>query len=510
MLLVSVVLCGTFFGVSYAEDMVNAQDKPEMLFFHSEDCEECKNVKAEFLPEFLKKYGSLFKFTELEVNTDTAIMDSLFNMEDRLKVPEEDKSYPAVYFMGTMIEGEIKVMLELESIVEAYIANPDSMLAIHNEVMARVPSLMGESDIKVLKKVHLAYFFEPGCKKCSRALEIIQWLEKTYKNIEISKFDIDVRENKILATAMGIQSGVPEDSLMTTPSFFVGEDFVLSGKISQQNLSNLLKKYAKSGARPSWEFFSDEELAFAESMIMDIFKSLSFFVVAGAGLGDGINPCAFATIIFFISYLTMIKRKGREILLVGFAFAFAVFTTYFLVGLGFFEILGKMVNIAALAKIIYGVTALVCIVFGFLSIGDYFKVRAGKVEDMSLQLPKFLKKRIHATIREKAKMKSFVIGALIAGFLVSIFELACTGQVYLPTIIFMIENSDSRFIAMRYLLVYNFFFIVPLLVVFGIVFMGVSSNTIAKYMEARVGLVKIVLAFVFFGVAVLLVWSVFI
>ena len=60
-----------------------------------------------------------------------------------------------------------------------------------------------------------------------------------------------------------------------------------------------------------------------------------------------------------------------------------------------------------------------------------------------------------------------------------------------------------------YLLLYNLFFIVPLLVVFGVVYMGVSSNVVAKVMEAKVGLVKIVLAFVFFGVAALLLWSVF-
>jgi len=76
-------------------------------------------------------------------------------------------------------------------------------------------------------------------------------------------------------------------------------------------------------------------------------------------------------------------------------------------------------------------------------------------------------------------------------------------------IIFMLERSDSRSIASLYLLAYNFFFIVPLLVVFGIVYTGVSSNTVARVMEKKVGIVKLVLAGVFFGVAVLLLWSVF-
>ncbi|GAI26567.1 unnamed protein product, partial [marine sediment metagenome] len=80
---------------------------------------------------------------------------------------------------------------------------------------------------------------------------------------------------------------------------------------------------------------------------------------------------------------------------------------------------------------------------------------------------------------------------------------------YLPTIIFMLGRSGSRLSAVFYLLVYNLFFIAPLLIVFGFVYKGVSSNAIAKIMEARVGMVKLGLAFVFFMVASLLLWSLY-
>jgi len=92
---------------------------------------------------------------------------------------------------------------------------------------------------------------------------------------------------------------------------------------------------------------------------------------------------------------------------------------------------------------------------------------------------------------------------------VSILELACTGQVYLPTIVFMLGRSGSQLSAVFYLLVYNVFFIVPLLIVFGFVYKGVSSRSVAKIMEARVGMVKLGLAFVFFTVAALLLWSLY-
>jgi len=444
---------------------------------------------------------------------EIANIDSLFAMEDRVGVPEADKNYPAIYFMGTMIEGEIPVALKLEALVTTYLANPDSMLAVDREVRARIPQQITPAQIEAAKKVHMAYFYEQGCKMCGRAEEIITWLTKTYDNIAVEKFDIDDtadrNKNKVLATALGLRVNVPENKLMSTPAFFIADEYVLSENISRKKLAELADKYSKTGSNAVWEHFDDQELKNAESFLEKKMQSFGFFVIAFAGLGDGINPCAFATILFFVSYLGMVGRKGREILIVGMAFAFSVFITYFLVGLGFFNIVKSITNIDILAKIIFGGTAGLCVIFGFLSIADYFQVRAGKTQDMALQLPVFLKRRIHATIRENVRTKSIIAGALIAGFMVSILELACTGQIYLPTIVFMLGRSGSRLSALFYLLVYNVFFIVPLLIVFGFVYKGVSSRAIAKIMEARVGMVKLGLAFVFFMVAGLLLWSLY-
>ena len=106
-------------------------------------------------------------------------------------------------------------------------------------------------------------------------------------------------------------------------------------------------------------------------------------------------------------------------------------------------------------------------------------------------------------------MESFVAGAFIAGFLVSILEFACTGQVYLPTITLVVRQEGLNSLAVLYLLMYNVCFILPLLFVFGFVYFGMSSKGIAKIMESRVGMVKLILAVVFFFVGGLLIWTVF-
>ena len=65
-----------------------------------------------------------------------------------------------------------------------------------------------------------------------------------------------------------------------------------------------------------------------EKSIVERFKRWSLSAVLVAGFIDGINPCAFATIIFLVSYLTFAGKKSREILLYGTIFTSGVFIAY--------------------------------------------------------------------------------------------------------------------------------------------------------------------------------------
>jgi hypothetical protein len=488
---------------------VRSDDKPLMLFYYSNDCEHCINIKNDFLPDFLGKYNKHFNFIELEIS-EIANFDSLCAMESRVDFPEEDKEFPAVYFMGKMYEGETHIKLNLEKHVLNYLANPDSLRKADNDVLGQTPEIVDMESITAEKIIHMAYFYKKGCKECSRASEIIEWLDSIYGVVKIDRFDIETRENKITATALGLRAGLPANRLMSTPIFFIGgKDYLLSEDISKKSLAEMILKHSKTGVPPDWESFAPEEISDAEEFIEDQFNSFAFLAVALAGLGDGINPCAFATILFFVSYLGMVGRKKNEILIVGIVFAFAVFITYLTVGLGFMQFIKTIANIEFLAKIIFGGAAVVCIIFGFLSIYDFFQAHNGNAAEMKLQLPMFLKQRIHKTIREKARMKSIVAGAMIAGFMVSILEFACTGQVYLPTITFMVGVEGITSTAIRYLLLYNVSFILPLLMVFAVVYFGVSSQTVSRIMRERVGTVKLILAGVFFAVGGSLFWAAF-
>ena len=67
---------------------------------------------------------------------------------------------------------------------------------------------------------------------------------------------------------------------------------------------------------------------------VDRFKQFSLWGVLIAGLIDGLNPCAFATIVFLVSYLSFLGKQSKEILTYGIIFTLGVFIAYIIAGWG--------------------------------------------------------------------------------------------------------------------------------------------------------------------------------
>jgi hypothetical protein len=214
-----------------------------------------------------------------------------------------------------------------------------------------------------------------------------------------------------------------------------------------------------------------------------------------AGLIDGINPCAFATILFFISYLAMTRRPRRELLVVGLSFAGGVFVTYLAVGLGAMSLLRLASAISVVGTVLYGLMAASCFVLAGLSIHDYLLARRGQLRDMRLNLPETLRDRIKGRIR--AASGAFVGAAFVSGLIVSVLELACTGQVYLPTISFVVGIPEMRASAVLYLVLYNLFFILPLLAILVLAVYGISAARFQAWFEQNAARTKLIMAVLF-------------
>ena len=194
--------------------------------------------------------------------------------------------------------------------------------------------------------------------------------------------------------------------------------------------------------------------------------------------------------------------------MVGLAYTFAVFVTYYAVGAGFLGFLAALPIFRVIAQWVYIITAVLAVGLGIFSLVDFIKAKRGKLSEMTLQLPDKLKKKIHRIIisenEPRKTRRNFLVAAFTTGFFVSLLELACTGQVYLPTIIYVLGIPGLRTKAHLYLLLYNLMFVIPLLVVFIISYLGATSEQLNGFLKKNTAVIKLLTALMFFGMAALL------
>jgi cytochrome c biogenesis protein CcdA len=237
------------------------------------------------------------------------------------------------------------------------------------------------------------------------------------------------------------------------------------------------------------------------------FDALTYGVVFGAGLIDGVNPCAFTTVIFLISYLTLVGQTRKQMFCIGGVFTLAVFLTYLAIGLAFFNFVRLVLRNEIIATIINSLLLLVVVTLAALSVVDFSRCLKGRVTDITLQLPRFLKGKIRERIRDFSKNKvAMPTASFVLGIVVAAMELVCTGQVYLP-IVTMISEPRYRITATFYLFSYNIAFIVPLVAVFLLATLGVTSEHMGIFFRRHIAAIKLALAVLFAGMAVMIVYN---
>jgi cytochrome c biogenesis protein CcdA len=361
-------------------------------------------------------------------------------------------------------------------------------------------------------KLELDYFFTPTCHVCHEVREkIISQLEQKYKDkIQVNFRDISTIEEYKLLLSLKEKYRLPQN--VTVPVAHFSDKF-LNGK--QDISTNLIR-------------LIDEELAKATGQkslnpsvdLLKYFFSFTPLAVVGAGLVDGVNPCAFTVIVFFISFLALQGYRKKELAVVGLFFIFAVFATYLLIGLGIFSFFYSLKGFWLVRKSFNLGIGSLSLLFGIMAAADFIKFRSsGQTEGMKLQLPLAVKKQIQKVIglnfrkdnsipmpATKGTMFRLSLTALVTGFLVSLLEAVCTGQMYLPTITFVLKSTNIRLKALGYLLLYNLMFILPLLVIFFCALMGTTSEDFSRFLKRHFLSTKFLMAVMFFVLGIYLIW----
>lgn len=287
---------------------------------------------------------------------------------------------------------------------------------------------------------------------------------------------------------------------------FVGSQCLNGMKVIKENLDRAIADaLAKSEKTISPEAimlelekaYGPQAQAITATMAREKFLKLKPAVIALAGLGDGINPCAFVTLVFFISVLTNLKKSRQDIFLVGLFFSLSVFLTYLLLGFGLLKgIKTFSVESGLAAELNYAVAGFT-LIFSVLCLRDYLKCRRD-ASNITLKLPDKFRFLINRLIHTQMKRENIIFWSIILGVSISLLESVCTGQIYLPTLFCIIEGEHPLLgQAVGYLVLYNLMFIVPLLIVFGLAYTGVSSRAITNWFNTHVAASKLMMSMLF-------------
>jgi glutaredoxin len=446
-----------------------------------------------------QKYGSQLQAFAADV-TQADNAAKLIQLHQALGVKAPPPGTPEILISRQLLVGIDEIEAKLPGLVEKYLSQGGVNIPPWEDLVGG--GLSGTATAQ--KPIYLAYFEKAGCQECARTTYDLGVVKERYPQVVVESFSIEDKENKARNEWLSAKYGVPEEKRLSSPMVFVGQDVLIGSEANLDNLLAVVDKYAQTGAERTW---SDFDPAQAEQSLVERFKSFGVLTILGAGLIDGLNPCAFATLVFFISYMAFTGRRGRDILLVGISFALGVFLTYLLVGVGLLQVVQSLSFFTALGRWVYLFTGLLCVVLAAFTFRDFFKARKGQASEMTLKLPRALQQRIHKVIRENAQVRAFVAVAFVTGFVVSLIELACTGQVYLPTIMFVLSVPKLATQAFFCLLLYCLMFILPLVVVFVLSYLGTTSEQLGRFVNRHTATIKFVTGLVFTGLALWMTWT---
>ncbi len=347
--------------------------------------------------------------------------------------------------------------------------------------------------------VPVTYFFNPGCRECDEIKALLGRAGEDW-GIAVRVELVDLSEGKNIELLWGWEekTGKKAEPLL---GLVVGNEFLAGYEETRGRLRTVLEDYAagrapRAGSSPP---------AAPPRSVEGEFSRFGPGTVALAGLVDGINPCAFTVLVMLLSFMMVGGISRGYALGAGLAFAAAVFSAYLLVGFGLFSAARAAQGYRTAADVVYLAVGALSVVLGGISIRDAVVVRrTGELGAARLRLPPALLGRIQRTIGRGLNPRHLIVSAFLIGLVVSLLELACTGQIYFPTIVLIMKNSALRARGFAYLLLYCGAFILPLLVVLGAVFGGSRIPRVAEAVGKFAWLAKGLAGLIFLALGIFL------
>lgn len=315
--------------------------------------------------------------------------------------------------------------------------------------------------------IHL--FVQDECMPCTSLLSFIETISDKY-NVDLRIYNIS---DNIEATEMYLNLSkyydIPQTGL---PIVFIGETYFIGEERIRENLEETISLCQAQGCPcpvkqlekaitqfpQKDDFIAPKELMklnlMGKELTVSTASSLPWLTIV-LGLIDGINPCTFSVLFFLLTYLLTIGSR-RKAIKIGIVFVLTTFFIYLIFMLG---ILNLISIIGAIHKIKI-IVAVIALIAGIIMLKDFFFYGRW----ISLEIPSWAKPNIKKLIQ-----KGTFPSAIILGILSSLVELPCTSGIPLVFTTILAQQHIAEIPAFLYLIVYNIFYVIPLLIVIGLV-----------------------------------------
>lgn len=319
-----------------------------------------------------------------------------------------------------------------------------------------------------INKVNIHFFYSEDCDICLETLDKLNNLiQEKYSYVNLKTYEISRDDENLNLLFYLLDAYKCKEYHYDIPIVFIGK-YILVGAKNVNNIELTLKDFLEKNLDhdPTENLISDYLKINDKDYFLEGYITIPLVIVSG--LVDSVNPCAIAVIMFLI--VTVVLTKDRiAILKYGLIYIVTIFIVYFSLGIGIIYLFNE-INIHDLFFIIIGS---ILILFGIWSIKDYFWYGKG----ISLGIPKFM----HSIIGENIR-KATIPSMILLGIIVSVFESACSGAIYLG-ILSMISKQGLDLGNLMLLIFYNFLFILPLLIILMVFYFGLSVIKVKKYLE---------------------------
>ncbi|MBD3248957.1 hypothetical protein GF336_02830 [Candidatus Woesearchaeota archaeon] len=313
------------------------------------------------------------------------------------------------------------------------------------------------------KSVDMVVFYGEGCPHCSQLKSFLDDVSDDYPELNVIEKEVYFdNKNRELFSLMVYRF---DTEIQGVPTTFIDDKVIVGfSKAIGESIEQEIQRCIDAGCESPLEKIkqgagsgNDTVHIVGESSPSEdpgkaaAVKRLTLPAVLSAAAVDAINPCAFAVLIILLTTVLGAGRKSKA-LYSGLAFTASIYISYLLMGIGLYS----AVQAAGITHWFYAVVGILAIIIGLFNLKDY------------LWYGKWFKMEVPESWRPKMKMLikgvTSVPGAFLIGFVVSLFLLPCTSGPYI-VILGLLAKSSTREYAFLLLLLYNFIFILPMLII---------------------------------------------